>query len=100
MRYLSKRDIPLLLCVGSVPDCTLTAERYIKWYELYLIREGEVLIVDFEALEPFTPKGESAYVDHVPNPRAIELYAEAQGYQVDELFLEAAYGRWFLEGNH
>ncbi len=105
MTYYSKRSIPLILTYGSGQPLegasyaigVITAELYVKWYELYIVSDGCAHVLDFHDLEPYTPAGESTYVDHVPNPKAIQAFAEATGRPVDPTFLEVAYGRWFLE---
>lgn len=93
----SKRGFPLIWTFDPGPGfATLTAELYVKWYELYLVADT-VLVVPFDVLEGLTRPGESAYIDHVPNPHCIERLLEASGYRADPLFLEMAHGRWLLE---
>jgi hypothetical protein len=93
--HVSARGLPLI--VTDSAERMLTAELYCKWYELYIVTTSEPVIVPFGDLEAHAPEGESAYIDHVPNPRAIEAYAEAEGVHIDSLFLEVAHGRWLLE---
>lgn len=97
----SRRGFPLIWTHGGLAlphRATLTAELYVKWYTLYLVDIDEKTYpIDFSDLEPYTPKGESAFVDHVPNPRAIEEYCEQRSICIDPVFLEVAHGRWHLE---
>lgn len=97
----SDRGIPLIwthVAVELPHRGTLTAELYVKWYTLYLVdTDGRAYPISFWDLEPYTPNGESAFVDHVPNPRAIEEYCEQRSISVDPVFLEVAHGRWLLE---
>lgn len=96
----SDRDIPLIVTHGaheSPIHNLLTAELYVKWYSLFFVSDGAVTPVHFHELESFAPKGESTFVDHIPNPRAIEAYAEFFDLRVDPLFLEVAHGRWLIE---
>lgn len=100
MNLLSGRDHPLIWTHGKIVFAnarTLTAELYVKWYELYLVTDGAAEIVCFGDLAPFVPAGKSAYVDPVPNPDAISAYAEAKGLVIDPVFYEVAVGRWALE---
>lgn len=61
----------------------LTVENYVKWYELYVcFPDGRVEAVSFGDLEDFRGD-ESAYVDHVPNPKAVFALARARGWDVD-----------------
>jgi len=98
--YKSDRDMPLILTHGEIelPHVgTVTAEMYVKWYKLFLVSEGVVHPIDFHELEPYAPERESAFVDHVPNPTAIQEYCEQRGLHADPVFLEVAHGRWLLE---
>jgi hypothetical protein len=75
----------------------LTVELYTKWYVLHLVEwSGLITKLDFPD-ERYAPPGESAYVDHVPNPKAMENYALEHGYDVGEFALELITGRWHLE---
>lgn len=103
---LSRRGLPLIWSCGKHPaeltTPVLTAECYIKWYELYLVRNMGIATIGFDALEDsalysesigYTPR-ESAYRDHAPNPRAIEAYCEHNNYVVDPVMLYVAVGMW------
>lgn len=77
-------------------DSYLTVEDYEKWYCLYLVHlDGRVERVDFDVLHPFTEK--SPYVDHVPNPAAVERLAAARGWHIAERAMETMVGRWVAE---
>ncbi len=98
MPIKSVRGLSLILINGDQTSVdTLTAELYVKWYTLYLVSNGKAREFMYVELEPYTPKGQNTYVDHVPNPRAIEAYGEATGITIDPVFLEVAWGRWCLE---
>src|SRR5688572_14107484 len=65
----------------------LTVEFYTKWYELFLLRyEGPekdvgLYSIHFGHLEDAVKHIQiSAYVDHVPNPIAVRLFARKNGY--------------------
>jgi len=75
----------------------LTVELYTKWYTLYLVTwDGLVTAVPFpDGL--WVPHSESAFCDHVPNPKAVQTYAEAHNYVLGEFALELIIGRWQLE---
>ena len=91
--FVSDRGIPL---AGQPKAMTLTVELYVKWYSLFIIKpSGEVEAVGFMELE----KGfqNAAFVDHVPNPAAVEAYAQMMGYEIDELAWDLIVGRWQSE---
>lgn len=93
--FYSARNIPLIW-TGGVPDGpVLTMELYSKWYELFVIGPG-VISISFDKLEAFA-EDESAYCDHVPNPKAVYRFAKANGYHLDEQAYEMIIGRWELE---
>ena len=92
-----------LLCltkghVGVVDRPILTVELAHTWYELFLVRlDGSVESVCFSELEPFRSKGGSYFCDHVPNPDAVAVFADAKGYYLDGLAEELIVGRWQME---
>ena len=64
------------------------------WYCLQIIHpDGQVEQVPFPTVDGQTP----SYVGHVPNPRAVEAWAEEQGYDIDILSYELMIGRWTIE---
>jgi hypothetical protein len=96
---LSDRNIPLVYQFNkSISEPVLTVENYPKWYNLYLVNpDRSVIKVEFDALQDFTPKNESSYEDHVPNPHAVTKYAVKLGYDLDEQSYEMMVGRWIIE---
>lgn len=94
-KYLSRRELPLLWSADGPPSVPcITAEYYIKWYELYVVHPtGEVTQLHYNELEPFAGS-ESAYCDHVPNPDVVERYAADYGYDIDDLCWEVLLGRY------
>lgn len=95
-KYLSKRGFPLIWSMHEPPiDHAITAEFYLKWYELYIVHpDGRVEELQYESLEAHTPPGESTYRDHTPNPRAVHNFAEANNWSIDLIFWEVLRGRW------
>lgn len=94
----SPRGLPLSYVEGEELDAPLiTVEIYPKWYELFVIHpDGGIEALLFHELDD----GEgTTYVDHCPNPRKVEAYAEKHGMYVDEIALELIAGRWVLGGN-
>lgn len=80
--------LPSLPAANDRP--VVTVEAYTKWYGLYVVRpDAQVEEVPFPTHETLTP-----YIDHVPNPAVVEAWAEANGYEVDEMALEMMIGRW------
>lgn len=76
----------------------LTVELTSKWYHLVLLWGGDCHLIGFDQFDaPEFRKEESAYLDHAPNPMAVQRYAEAKGYHLDGLALELMIGRWELE---
>jgi hypothetical protein len=96
---LSERNIPLVYQFNeSFSEPVLTVENYCKWYNLYIVNpDKSVNKVDFDALHNFTPKKESSYRDHVPNPKAVKCYADKYSYHLDEQSYEMMVGRWMIE---
>lgn len=93
----SPRGLPLIWGHGHPTEgAVLTMECYCKWYELFLVWPDKITTVFFGALEPHRGD-ESAYRDHVPNPRAVIRLAKANGYLLDREALEMIIGRWELE---
>jgi hypothetical protein len=97
---LSPRNHPLVVTVGTRP--LITVEYYMKWYSLFCvgrIGDADVIegLVQFDALEEYALPIESAFVDHVPNPRVVERYAEALGVEIDPMAHELIWGRWRIE---
>jgi hypothetical protein len=104
----SKRDNPIVFCsvLGALP--VLTVELCAKWYGFVLVRDGSPPIVeevpfpnddDVRELvkKGLLSRGLVPYVDHVPNPRVVELFAEMRGYYLDEVAYEMMIGRWETE---
>lgn len=93
---VSRRGLPLLFQGTPSEGSVLTAENYCKWYGLYLVHSSGVIEdVGFPADED--APDESAYCDHVPNPRAVVRMAERLGAYLDENTLDMIVGRWFRE---
>jgi hypothetical protein len=102
-RVFSKRGNELVVSDVLYGD-TVTCELYSKWYELWIVAEDSRIPprpLPFDELEPFAATlGESAYNDHVPNPKAVVLFALAHGLYVDDLAFEIMVGRWHTEARH
>lgn len=92
----SPRGFKLLLPTGGIVKPTVTVELYEKWYELFLVRSTreDPEPISFDRLVPFVVEGESAYVDHVPNPNVVRVFALANNYELDEIAEELIVGRW------
>lgn len=95
----SDRNITLSLYVWKLLLPTVTVELYVKWYELYLIApqvDGRKSIykIGLDELDECRPDGVSAYVDHVPNPKVVKLFAQRNGFEIDELAWDLIVGRW------
>src|SRR5262245_5113245 len=100
----SERDFPLCMVSGTKVLPLLTVELYTKWYTLYLIERVEFGAIQISKVwydafdtEALRPDGQSAFVDHVPNPIAIRNFADAKKYHVDELATDLLMGRWMNE---
>lgn len=107
IQLMSERGHPLAISCNhdyflNLQRPYLTVELYSKWYGLDVIQPGKGLGVARVQRIPFPevfdlPEGETSFVDHVPNPRAVVRYARKMNYDVDELALELMVGRWELE---
>jgi hypothetical protein len=87
-----------LVYVDDASGPVLTVENYLKWYQLFLVHKEVVTPIYFHELEPFAAEmGCSAFVDHVPNPRVVEVFAEAKGFGLDGQAWEMMLGRWTWE---
>lgn len=78
----------------------ITCEFYSKWYSLYIWwPDGNLLKLEYHEIDEDIGAEHSicAFVDHVPNPKAVELYAEKHGYVIDELAHDLITGRWHNE---
>lgn len=74
----------------------LTVEIYCKWYSLFVVDSARsIREISFSELEDFS-LDEAPYIDHVPNPKAVQRFAEKRGYELDELALKLLLGRWVL----
>ncbi len=100
-RLMTPRGHPLV-CGADIPEGVriVTVEQYEKWYSIFVVQR----IHDDCTIEehPFPSdmkycKGESPFVDHVPNPRVIMRWAAEQKMEIDPLSLELMIGRWHLE---
>lgn len=79
----------------------VTVELWVKWYGIWIVFPGEkmrALESPFPQWRGLIRKG-SPYVDHVPNPRCVEAFADLNGYTIDDLAAELMIGRWELEVN-
>jgi hypothetical protein len=93
----SSRGIMLIVTSDARP--LVTVEYSSKWYNLFLIDNDRVINEPgFDLLEKFALFHTPAYIDHVPNPTAVERFAESIGAEVDPMALEIMWGRWMLEG--
>lgn len=85
--------------IGDTP--VLTVENCCKWYGLYVIRPS-LEVVKFECdrddeQEFYKLYKETAYGDHVFNPRFVVFLARRYGYELPACALEVLIGRWRLE---
>jgi len=97
--YYSNRGLPLVFCEKEIPVDTgvVTVENYLKWYTLQVVlKDGTVEELNFPEMED-KPEGEQCFVDHVPNPRAVEKMAHRLGLYIDPQSLDMMIGRWFFE---
>ena len=98
--FVSERGAELF-CDGVADRPVITVENYLKWYDLYVIHpEGRVEVLEdhLSAEDDFISEyGESAYGDHVFNPRFVLFLARRNGMDVSSGALEALIGRWQLE---
>lgn len=97
----SPRKIPLVWQGGHPAEgeaSVLTVECHSKWYVLMLVTPTRVEEIHYGHLWPETfTRGEPSNCDHAPNPRAVQRFAFASGYQLCALALELMIGRWELE---
>jgi hypothetical protein len=89
----SPRGMPLFYACTDAP--LITVEVYEKWYELFVIHPNRrVETLGYDKLEEYAGPDGSAYIDHVPNPRAVQRLANARGWHVHPLAFEMMVGRW------
>ena len=83
----------------------ITIELSDKWYSLFIVRPSldyfckshQIEVLNYHALVCEANKDRTLFVDHVPNPEAVEAYAESRGMEINALALELMHGRWLLE---
>lgn len=95
----SPRGIPLLISCNPAfleTNSLLTVELHGKWYNLFLIRPGGLVETILFPMEP-CPHGKPYFVDHVPNPCSVQIWARKNKVQVDALALELMVGRWRID---
>ena len=103
--FLFSPDGDLLTLSSNLsPQPVLTVEISSKWYSLFLIHgDRSIEQIDFGYLSeiwddhPDRPRFGSAYVDHCPNPHAVELLADQKDWWLDDLAYELIWGRWATE---
>lgn len=66
-----------------------------KWYSICLFYPDKGYVVDFAF--PLDACGEAPFLDHAPNPRAIDQAAKEHGWLIDPLSWELMIGRWETE---
>ncbi len=96
----SSRNHPLMWCGYDLGfnGKVLTVEMAYKWYFLSLVDvlTNEVTEIGFDELDVqghgFTP-----FVDHAPNPKAVDWLCEKNGWTFDPLAEELITGRWEIE---
>ena len=71
----------------------VTVELRGKWYHLLVVYPD----LTWAAYSFEGPREHGTVVDHVPSPAAVEKWAQAHGWEVDDLALEILVGRWVLE---
>lgn len=81
---------------GAETKAVLTGQYDTKWEELWLVEANGVTTIPFESLAPYQGHHRAVLIGNTPNPFVIENFALDKGYIVDRLFLEVAFGRWFL----
>jgi len=95
---MSDGSVVMLLKTAPCHEPVVTMRNASKWYGLVVVYpDGKTVEHDFGQLEPFTEH--SAYRDHVPNPAAVQRWADSGGYLVDQRALEMMLGRWLIESN-
>lgn len=88
-QYVSDRGMPLVYWGAPRDAPIVTVENYCKWYGLHILYpNGDVMKVSFP---------DDGFVDHVPNPAAVERFADKHGYYLCTESLEMITGRWQIE---
>lgn len=97
---LSDRGIELF-CDGVTDRPVLTVERYAKWYDLYVVYPNGRVATFKDTLDSegafISEYHESAYGDHVFNPRFYLFLAKRYGMDFSSGALEVLVGRWLLD---
>lgn len=94
---------PLLLAYAYGRHVTVvTVEAAEKWYGLILARRD--VSGWLAGVHEFPDEGRyevlgSPYVDHVPNPAHVLVWAKRMGYHLDTRALEVMLGRWVLDAD-
>lgn len=97
--FTSKRGKPLL-CQTTYPEKSIiTLENYSKWYSIYLIEpDGSVTEIDHKIINEISDSvGRVLSISHNYHPLLLEKLGEKLDCYVDEISIEVATGRWYLE---
>ncbi len=98
--YYSENGHPLSYWGVPPKGEMIVAELYMKWYTLHIIKpDGTVEPLCYYEFEenPNLPKGISCESNHVPNPLAVQAYADWKGIQICTEGMELMIGRWAQE---
>jgi len=89
----SERGLPLIYTGPLFDNHILTAELYVKWYKLYLIKSDGTI----ESVDPALEDNEVEYRDNVWEPLSLRKWCDKNNIEMDELFYEILVGRWETE---
>lgn len=95
---ISKRGHKIIYTNSAMTDVVVTVELAEKWYGLILVPPESAR--GWEPMEVSFPDGDGvipSFVDHVPNPVIVKLWAEKMNYYLDEIAYELMVGRWEIE---
>ena len=113
IHFQSERGFPLIhwRCRGQhrythLDSPIITVENYCKWYTLYGVTwDDKVFPITYDYLEEVMPvpkpgfSGDFPWHDHLPNPKAVELFADKKGWLVDDTSLDLIEYRWLHRGD-
>lgn len=87
----------ILSWIGEVKSPILTVEIYMKWYSLFLINPDNIIEeISFPYYDDL-PNNEPNYMDHVPNPVAVEKLCKEKNWELDDVTKELLVGRWEID---
>lgn len=87
---------PLYTLTRPMITCEMLEKRYCLWI---VKPNNSVVPLEYQALNGFEPEHQSTYVDHDPNPVAVQNFAEYRAYEIEPMAFSLLVGDWCMVDN-